>query len=94
LYNIAYGASTTLNELYALVRDNLARVRPDLSGLAGAEPRYGDFRPGDVRHSLADIGKAEKLLGYAPTHSVRQGLEEAVAWYAANLGEGRDGPAG
>jgi UDP-N-acetylglucosamine 4-epimerase len=93
VYNIAYGASTTLNDLYALIRDNLLRVRPDLSGLAHSEPLYGDFRPGDVRHSLADIGKAEKLLGYAPTHSVRQGLEEAVAWYASNLGEGRDVPA-
>jgi UDP-N-acetylglucosamine 4-epimerase len=93
VYNVAYGASTTLNDLYALVRDSLSRVRPDLPGLVLSAPRYGDFRPGDVRHSLADIGKAEKLLGYAPTHSVRQGLEEAVAWYASNLGEGREVPA-
>lgn len=94
VYNVAYGASTTLNELYVIIRDNLARVRPDLPGLAESEPRYADFRPGDVRHSLADIGKGERLLGYAPTHSVRQGLEEAVAWYASNLREGRDGLAG
>ncbi len=93
VYNVAYGASTTLNDLYALVRENLSRVRPDLPGLARSEPRYAEFRPGDVRHSLADIGKAQRLLGYAPTHSVRQGLEEAVAWYAANLAEGRDVPA-
>lgn len=88
VYNVAYGESTTLNELYALLRDNLLRVRPDLSHLAGPEPEYGPFRPGDVRHSLADVGKARELLGYEPTHSVRQGLEEAVGWYANNLDPG------
>ena len=85
VYNVAYGASITLNELYVLIRDNLFRVRPDLSHIAELEPIYGPFRPGDVRHSLADVSKAKRLLGYAPTHSARQGLAEAVAWYAENL---------
>jgi UDP-N-acetylglucosamine 4-epimerase len=88
VYNVAYGASTTLNELYVLIRDNLLRVRPDLSHLAELEPVYGPFRPGDVRHSLADVSKAERLLGYVPTHSVKQGLAEAIAWYAENLDVG------
>jgi UDP-N-acetylglucosamine 4-epimerase len=39
------------------------------------------FRPGDVRHSLADIGKAGRLLGYAPTHRLAQGIDEAMPWY-------------
>jgi UDP-N-acetylglucosamine 4-epimerase len=82
VYNVAYGASTTLNELYVLIRDNLVRVRPDLSGVADLEPLYGPFRPGDVRRSLADISKAARLLGYTPTHSVERGLSEAVGWYA------------
>jgi len=88
VYNVAYGARTTLNRLYVLIRDNLVRVRPDLSGLADLEPVYGPFRPGDVRHSLADVSKATRLLGYAPTHSVERGLFEAVSWYAANLDAG------
>jgi UDP-N-acetylglucosamine/UDP-N-acetyl-alpha-D-glucosaminouronate 4-epimerase len=85
VYNVAYGASITLNELYVLIRDNLFRVRPDLSHIAELQPLYGPVRPGDVRHSLADVSKAKRLLGYAPTHSARQGLAEAVAWYAENL---------
>jgi UDP-N-acetylglucosamine 4-epimerase len=47
---------------------------------------YRDFRPGDVRHSLADITRARNLLGYEPTHNVRQGLDQAAAWYVASLG--------
>ncbi len=88
VYNVAYGASTTLNQLYMLIRGNLIRVRPDLAGVTDLEPVYGPFRPGDVRHSLADIAKAKKLLGYAPTHSVEEGLSEAVGWYAAYLDAG------
>lgn len=91
VYNIAFGESTTLNELHALIQENLVRARPDLAGILDAKPEYGPFRPGDVRHSLADIGKARRLLGYTPTHSVRQGLEEATGWYARNLDAG--GPA-
>jgi len=85
VYNVAYGASTTLNRLYVLIRDNLVRARPDLIGLADLEPFHGPFRPGDVRHSLADISKAARLLDYAPTHSVERGLSEAVGWYAEDL---------
>ena len=40
-----------------------------------------DFRPGDVRHSLANIGKARERLGYEPTHRIGQGIEEAMPWY-------------
>ncbi len=74
-YNVACGDRTTLNALFAMIRDGL-KVQ--------GEPSYGPFRPGDVRHSLADVGKAARLLGYAPTHDVRRGLSEALAWYAAH----------
>jgi UDP-N-acetylglucosamine 4-epimerase len=80
VYNVAYGERTTLNELFTLIRDQVSKDRP---APADAEPLYRDFRPGDVRHSLADIGKARELLGYAPTHSVSDGLAEARAWYRA-----------
>jgi UDP-N-acetylglucosamine 4-epimerase len=49
--------------------------------LAAIEPVYRDFRPGDVRHSLADVGKARRLLGYEPSHTLSQGLQSALPWY-------------
>lgn len=78
VYNIAYGDRTTLNELYAAIVATMAARRP---GLALPEPAYGPFRPGDIRHSLADVSAARDRLGYAPTHSAQAGLEEAIAWY-------------
>ncbi|HCA26740.1 MAG TPA: LPS biosynthesis protein WbpP [Betaproteobacteria bacterium] len=82
VYNIAAGGRSTLNELFALIRDSVADVLPDA---AAAVPHYRDFRPGDVRHSHADINKAQRLLGYAPTHSVQQGMREAAKWYIAKF---------
>jgi UDP-N-acetylglucosamine 4-epimerase len=81
-YNIAAGRRTTLDELFVLLRDRLAARYPRL---AGTKPAYGPFRPGDVMHSLADIGKARWLLGYEPTHSIEQGLDESLDWYERNL---------
>ncbi len=46
-----------------------------------SHPIHQDFRAGDVRHSLADISKARRFLDYTPTHSVNQGLDEALSWY-------------
>lgn len=82
VYNVAFGQRTTLNELFELIRAEVARHRPEAVSM---RPVYRDFRPGDVRHSLADISRAQKLLGYAPTCDVRQGLRLASDWYAANL---------
>jgi len=82
-YNVAFGERTTLTDLFAMLRDGLAVERPEL---ASAQPVFADFRPGDVRHSLADIAKARELLGYAPTHDVKRGIGEALAWYAAQYG--------
>jgi UDP-N-acetylglucosamine/UDP-N-acetylgalactosamine 4-epimerase len=78
VYNVAVGERTTLTQLHTLLAGEVSRLRP---GLSVATPHYGDFRAGDVRHSLADIGKARSLLGYEPTHTVRQGIVEAVPWY-------------
>ena len=83
VFNVAYGERTTLNVLFELVRDRVARLRPEA---ASARPVRRDFRAGDVRHSLADVGKARRLLGYAPTHDVRQGLDVAAGWYAEMAG--------
>jgi UDP-N-acetylglucosamine 4-epimerase len=84
VYNVACGDRTSLNDLFALLRALAARFRPEA---ASAAPRHAPFRAGDIRHSLASIDAAGTLLGYAPTHGVREGLEESVAWYAAALPE-------
>jgi UDP-N-acetylglucosamine 4-epimerase len=78
VYNVAVGERTSLNTLYELLRGNLA---PRFPHLQNAKPHYRDFRPGDVRHSLADIGKAQSRLGYQPSHRIGEGLQEAMAWY-------------
>ena len=81
-YNIALGRRTPLNELFQSLKANLRRHVP---ALPDSQPIYRDFRPGDVRHSLADISKAQRLLGYVPTHSLEDGLELAMDWYRSNL---------
>jgi len=81
-YNIAVGTRTTLDELFVLLRDRLAARHP---GLAGSRPAYGPPRPGDVLHSLADVGKARRLLGYEPNHTIERGLDESLSWYETHL---------
>lgn len=83
VYNVAVGDRTTLNQLFALIRDGLAEIDP---AIATAVPEYGAFRDGDVRHSQADVTRARTRLGYAPTHTVGAGLGETLAWYAATAG--------
>lgn len=78
VYNVAVGGRMSLSELFATLRDLLLERHP---GLRIAPPVHEDFRAGDVRHSQADIGKARRLLGYAPVHGVREGLREALPWY-------------
>lgn len=82
IYNVAVGERTSLNQLYFSLRDALAERFPHL---LKAQPIYRDFRVGDVRHSLADIQKAQALLGYQPTHRVSAGLHEAMDWYVSAL---------
>lgn len=80
VFNVAVGERTTLNQLFAALRDALQAdgVSPDI------QPSYRDFRAGDVRHSQADIGKAQCLLGYAPTHRIQDGIGVAMPWYVAH----------
>lgn len=80
VFNVSYGGTTTLTQLYGMIQDRLLALRPDLARLA---PEYTPFRPGDIRHSQADLGKITSLLGYAPTHSVAEGLDELVPWFAS-----------
>lgn len=82
VYNVAVNMRTSLNELFDLVRDEVARFKPEA---ANAKAEHRDFRAGDVRHSLADITKARTLLGYDPRYDIRAGLSIAADWYANNL---------
>jgi UDP-N-acetylglucosamine/UDP-N-acetylgalactosamine 4-epimerase len=89
VFNIARHGSTTLNELYEILRSRLAPFHPHL---VTARPVYRDFRPGDIRHSEASIAAAQTALGFAPIHTVASGLEAALAWYRANLGKAEAKP--
>ena len=86
IYNVAVGGRTSLNALYDKLK---AGVVPYAPLAAAHEPSHRDFRAGDVRHSQADIGKAARLLGYAPTHDLDAGLAAAMPWYVEHLA-GRD----
>ncbi|MBY4598604.1 NAD-dependent epimerase/dehydratase family protein [Ottowia caeni] len=81
VYNVAASGRTTLNSLFKALVDALST-----RGITyNKSPVYREFRAGDVRHSLADIGKISRLLGYAPTHQVNAGISEAMPWYARVL---------
>jgi UDP-N-acetylglucosamine 4-epimerase len=84
VYNVAFGESSTLNELFYEIRNNLAEYD---SGVSNIEPVYGPFRKGDIPHSLASIDKAKRLLGYDPKFSLKSGLKETVKWYWENVAQ-------
>ena len=77
VYNVALGDRTTLNQLFNLLHDILI----EYGFKVDTRPLYRDFRSGDVRHSLADIRKAQRLLGYIPIQRVREGLTLSMPWY-------------
>lgn len=77
IYNVAVGGRTDLNQLFAALRQALN----DHGIVYNKKPVYREFRPGDVRHSQADISKASRLLGYAPQFDIYTGVAKAVPWY-------------
>ena len=84
VYNIAVGDRTTLNELFELIRSDLSKK---YSHLNNYKATYRDFRAGDVKHSLADISKAKRLLGYKPTHHIAEGIGLALGWYVNDISQ-------
>jgi len=80
VYNVAVGDRTTLNTLVAALRTALEGIQP----IPAPKVEHRDFRAGDVRHSMADIGKARQLLGFEPTHRIGDGLAVTMGWYVAN----------
>ena len=82
VYNTAFGERTTLNDLVKYLKEYLSEFDPEISKVKVV---YGDYRKGDVPHSLASIEKAKTLLNYNPKFSMKEGLREAVKWYWENL---------
>jgi len=82
VYNCGCNGRTDLKELFAMIRDNLAK---DIPELASAEPVFEGPRSGDIAHSQASIEKISSTLGYSPTHQVADGMTETVAWFAQRL---------
>ncbi len=78
VYNAAVNARTSLTELFQMLRSKLEKRYKHLTGFM---PIYRDFRAGDVKHSQADISKAQRMLGYEPSHTIDSGLDEALVWY-------------
>lgn len=83
VYNVAVGDRTTLNQLFEAIQAALQAngITPTTA------PSYRDFRPGDVRHSQADVSKARELLGYEPNYRITEGIAFAMPWYIANAGK-------
>jgi UDP-N-acetylglucosamine 4-epimerase len=81
VYNVGCNGRTDLVQLFETIRDNLAKVRPDV---AGAQPVFEAPRTGDIPHSQASIDRMHADLGYTPSHEIEAGLAETVAWFAAH----------
>ena len=77
VYNVAFGQRRTVNQLLSTLKD-----------LSGSEIQavYRDPRPGDVRHSLADISLAKELLGYDPQYDIDRGLDITFEWFKMRFG--------
>jgi len=82
VYNVAHGERTTLNQLFELIRKSAGRFDKKILEI---EPVFGPERAGDIPHSQASVEKAKQLLGYSPSHNVKEGLDEAVEWFMKNL---------
>ena len=82
VYNTAVGDRTTLVQLTDLLKKHLSRFDKKIKEV---DIVHGPNRKGDIPHSLASVEKAERLLGYKPTHVIDSGIEEAVEWYWENL---------
>ena len=82
VYNVALNDRTSLNELHQMIQEKLIKRK---KGLKNREAIYREFRPGDVRHSQANIDKAQKLLGYKPKYLISEGMDETMDWYVRNL---------
>lgn len=80
VFNVAVGDRTSLISLFSLIKENLLNQNV----IYKHNPKYRDFREGDVLHSQADISKASKMLKYNPSHNISEGIKATVSWYLKN----------
>ena len=78
VYNVAFGESSTLNELFDEIKANLSEYDDSIKSILSI---HGPKRTGDIPHSLASIEKAKRLLNYTPEYSLKDGLKKAMQWY-------------
>lgn len=83
IYNVAFGSSTSLNELVALIKEAITSRKPQA---ALPNISYGPFRKGDIPHSLASIKKIKTQLGYIPKVSIKEGIQKTVDWILSSKG--------
>ena len=76
--NISTANAVSVNTVVNTIRE--------LLGKTNIEPKYAPPRPGDIKHSLADVKKAKEIIGYEPTVSFDEGIRKAIDWYKENLG--------
>lgn len=77
-YNVAVNEKTSLNKLYLIIEGLLSKK---INNISKKKPIYSNFRDGDIRHSLANIDKAKKLLGYEPEYKIKDGMVKTIDWY-------------
>jgi len=82
IYNVAFGESTTVNDLFTSIRDLLSGYDSEIGKI---EAEHVEKRPGEVKHSLASIDKAKQFLGYSPSYGFSEGMAKAIPWYWASL---------
>ncbi len=75
MVNIACGERVSVNQIIGQINELLGR---------NVKPHYAPTRPGDVKHSLADISLARQVIGFEPKISFADGLRKAIDWYKAN----------
>ena len=76
--NLAYGGTTTVNEIFYGIRTSLSAYQSEIASL---EPEYMGKRKGDILHSHADISRVKKSLDFSPTTDLQEGLNQTIAWY-------------
>jgi UDP-N-acetylglucosamine 4-epimerase len=82
VFNVACGARTTLLELFAAIRAGVLRYKPSAERAA---LQFASPRPGDIAHSFASIERARTALGYEPSHDVKRGVSDTIAWHAPRV---------
>jgi UDP-N-acetylglucosamine 4-epimerase len=81
-FNTAAAGRETLNNLYKAIVEGIEKELPEIKIKS---PIYRDFRAGDIRHSNANIDKIRELMGYEPTHTLQEGLQESLTWYINDI---------